>query len=366
MGQKQMSREGITLPPYHHACRSYTVPRMTYVTVPVGQTGRTYSQLAVGALARAGSNTQVAQRPPLVIQDPSKSSPAALRNPPPDDFEQFGPDPDLLGKGPPSVVEVLMDTMNSIVPVISTMSLNLGRDLTREELGNLLRGLLLEQVGDSFTGASLSTEQPILSGLPFNTRAMNQQQAWAKALQFAGPVLRAALRGKSLPTFRSGPVPGYYPDRNLIVARGITDDYGIMRGGQLFVDSLGDHRYSGNTLRNLRAVPGPLVRLNVEAWGLLGPWVDIHDGRVMGKSNEWLSEQYQERTEFTAAQISSLFSTDKPSMMWAQAAPRFLKGRAVDLAVNWEVLPEQVAGFIALQAGDLLSVQGVGELSDAA
>lgn len=251
---------------------------------------------------------------------------------------------------------ILNETMNSILVVLGTEAIRLGRDLTKEETGKQLRSVIELQVGTPFSGKSIRVATPTVHGLPFRTYAMDNQLAWKIALQFAGPKIRDAVRFRELPAFRRGTQPGYYRDRKLIVVRSINDDEGIVRYGQKFIDTLGDHMIAGNALRNARALPGPLIRVSEESFAIQGAWIDVYDGKVDHQDDAWLIEQYASQRPFTIPEIHRSFYNVKDAAFWEQVAPRFLKGHEVELGTNWERCPEQVVGFIALQAGEFLEV----------
>lgn len=347
MGPSALRARGISMPPYHHNCRTYTVPRTSYIQVPVGSAARTYPQ---PASAPSGS-VRAAQRPANVIPEPTQRKPVDAFTPPPE-----VPPPGNVGKAARPLDEIIQRAMGAIIPVMGEAIARAGRELTRKETGRALRRYIEAQVTTPMTGKGVQTTPPDLEGLPFRTTALNQAEAWRRGLQFATPSLRAIVLGRNVPTIRAGAMRGYYPERNLIVVRSLQDEAALVRAVQLYVDTLGDHRWAGNALRASRALPGELVRLSERTYALDGPWLDRADGRVWHRDPAWVQAQYEQRRAFTASEIARVFVNAQPTALWANMAPRCLKGREEALAVVWERFPEQLAGYMALQSGALMEV----------
>lgn len=387
MGAKKLGKEGVSTPPYHHGCRSFTVPRTSYISVPAGRNAKTYPT----PVTRPTKPAKATQRPPRVTRAPTLDDPVTVQNavprapghtipgpkkvspkpqkvsPEPEDdgpvtvrnnpraTEYLIPPRGGLDKASDSVQFSIDSAMNAMLSMVGEATVIKGRDLTMVELGQALRSFLLAQVGKPFTGNSLRVSVPKLEGLGFKTTAMDQQSAWKKAMQFAGPKLRGIIRYRQVPSIRAGKHIGYYPDRDLIVVRSSKEEASILRAVQFYIDSLGDHRFAGNTVRNWRAMPGPLVRVGVDYYALTGAWIDRYDGRVYG-NRLWLENKFESEYSFTLNEIDKYFGNDNITALWAQVAPRFLKGASVSLATNWERFPEQVAGYVALQSGALFEV----------
>jgi SPP1 gp7 family putative phage head morphogenesis protein len=347
MGARQLRNQGVTMPPYHHNCRTFTVPRTSYIQVPAGQTARTYPQPATVPTAGGGDS----QRPATVLPEPTQRKPVDVYTPPPE-----VPPTGNIGKAERTVAEVIQRAMGAVLPAVAAEITRVGRDLTRKEMGRALRELLEKQVLARWTGQGVRVALPRLEGLPFRTTALDQEEAWRRALQFATRSLRSEIIQRKVPTIRAGAVRGYYPDRDLIVVRSMKDEAGLVRAAQFYVDTLGDHRWAGNALRATRALPGELHRLGEHTYALAGPWLDRADGRVWHRDPAWVRAQYENKRTFTTAEIARTFVNAQPTALWTQMAPRFLKGHEEALAVVWERFPEQLAGYMALQSGALLEV----------
>jgi len=347
MGPSALRARGISMPPYHHNCRTYTVPRTSYIQVPVGSAARTYPQ---PASAPSGS-VRAAQRPVNVIPEPTQRKPVDAFTPPPE-----VPPPGNVGKAARPLDEIIQRAMGAIIPVMGAAITRAGRELTRKETGRALRRYIEAQVTTPMTGKGVQTIPPDLEGLPFRTTALNQAEAWRRGLQFATPSLRTIVLGRKVPTIRAGAMRGYYPERNLIVVRSLQDEAALVRAVQLYVDTLGAHRWAGNALRATRALPGELIRLSERTYALSGPWPDRADGRVWHRDPAWVQAQYEQGRAFTASEIARVFVNAQPTALWANMAPRCLKGREEALAVVWERFPEQLAGYMALQSGALMEV----------
>jgi hypothetical protein len=194
---------------------------------------------------------------------------------------------------------------------------------------------------------------------PGGRLAPDQMDAWDRALPDASGPLVGALAALEAPAICIGPGDRavYDPHNRRIVVPSLADDGGLRRAAAHWLGSVGWNGHAALSLRAARIVDGPLVPLGDGAVALPGPWVDAADARIHGLDLQAVERAVLEGHRFTAAQLAASYGAPPegepapPQDVLPSIAARFAPGRDLDLALTWEVWPEQILGYLLTMAG---------------
>jgi hypothetical protein len=181
-------------------------------------------------------------------------------------------------------------------------------------------------------------------------RCPDQADAWNRALPDASGPLVGALMSLDVPPICTAPTPRavYDPSPGRIVVASLTDTVGLRRAAAHWLGSVGWNGHAALSMRAARIVDGPLVPLPDGGAALPGSWVDADDARIFGSSSESIGRSLVEGRRFTDDELVKLHGAPteddpaEPQNVLAGIAGRFAPGRDLDLALTWEVWPEQV------------------------
>lgn len=244
------------------------------------------------------------------------------------------------------------------------------RMLYAAEIAGLLRGYAADRsAGGDFGAELLIGEAPPPPG---GRRLSDQAAAWERAIPDASGPLVGALAGVPAPPICVAPVGRavFEPDPGRIVVGGLGDDVGLRRAAAHWLGTVGHAGRAALALRAGHAVPGLLVPLAGGGAALPGAWVDADDARILGAPAGEIERALAEGEPVTAADLSGRYGVPPedapapPQQVWAGVAGRFAAGRDLDLALNWEVWPEQVIGWLLVLAGAFVAVPTLGAAED--
>jgi hypothetical protein len=231
---------------------------------------------------------------------------------------------------------------------LATAQTTAGRMLYAQEIATAIRGIAERRALRTGCGGDLTVSDapPPKNG----RRCLDQADAWNRALPEASGPLVGALMSLDVPPICTGPTPRavYEPNPGRIVVPSLTDTVGLRRAAAHWLGSIGWNGHAALSLRAARVVAGQLVLLPDGGAALPGSWVDADDARIFGSSSEAIGRSLVEGHEFTAADLAGKYGAPHedeqpaPQNVLAGIAGRFAQGRDLDLALTWEVWPEQV------------------------
>lgn len=230
-----------------------------------------------------------------------------------------------------------------------------GRYLYNTEVGALILEKM-DGISEDSPTEGLSFGSGDTNGMKGLQRA-DQKKSYTRGLKNINLQVQKYLSKKPLPEilYKATVRAFYSKERHIIVARSLEDPM-LLQAVQHFLDSELEKTGEATVIaRNNIATEGELIQLSSFDFALPGPWLDAHDGKVLGRDTAWLQEQSKKRRIFTPEDIQLEFGSDSITNLTSQSANRFQKGEEVPLCSNWQKSPEQVAFYIASLSGAFIT-----------
>ena len=240
-----------------------------------------------------------------------------------------------------------------------------GRMLYARETAETLRALAGAWTLRAGVGADLTIAD--VPPPPNGRRVEDQAAAWDRALPNASGPLTGGLMAVEAPPICLGPVARavYEPEPGRIVVASLTDDVGLRRAAAHWLGAVGWNGHAALSIRAAHVADGPLVPLGAGAAALPGTWVDADDARLVGADPKAVERAILEGQRFTAAELVARWGVPAEDAaapgqhVLAGIAGRFAPGRDLDLALTWELWPEQVLLWLLVMRGAFVPVPEV-------